>query len=172
MTTGAPRTAAHHSLISFVFLDALSFRPTQRVGPDPTRRPSARQGSVRPPHTQQQACCLVSSNSLNLSTLDLAECPDKNGLMQGCNVENKLPMWFGNETQGRHSGESRSCSAQFFAEKESVDIESSFILSLDSVPVSVEAVIYMRVRDATAAETNVEDYRCPSASYESSDCGV
>ncbi|XP_064107117.1 band 7 protein AAEL010189-like isoform X7 [Macrobrachium nipponense] len=28
----------------------------------------------------------------------------------------------------------------------------------DSVPVSVEAVIYMRVRDATAAETNVEDY--------------
>ncbi|KAK3876836.1 hypothetical protein Pcinc_018410 [Petrolisthes cinctipes] len=105
MTTGAPRTAAHHSLISFVFLDALSFRPTQRVGPDPTRRPSARQGSVRPPHTQQQACCLVSSNSLNLSTLDLAECPDKNGLMQGCNVENKVPMWFGNETQGRHSGE-------------------------------------------------------------------
>lgn len=36
------------------------------------------------------------------------------------------------------------------------------ILSLDSVPVSVEAVIYMRVRDATAAETNVEDYRCTS----------
>ncbi|XP_063871774.1 band 7 protein AGAP004871-like isoform X3 [Scylla paramamosain] len=40
----------------------------------------------------------------------------------------------------------------------SFDVPPQEILSLDSVPVSVEAVIYMRVRDATAAETNVEDY--------------
>lgn len=49
------------------------------------------------------------------------------------------------------------------------------ILSLDSVPVSVEAVIYMRVRDATAAETNVEDYRCPERTLSwlnPCDCGV
>ncbi|XP_069957412.1 band 7 protein AGAP004871 isoform X1 [Cherax quadricarinatus] len=40
----------------------------------------------------------------------------------------------------------------------SFDVPPQEILSLDSVPVSVEAVIYLRVRDATAAETNVEDY--------------
>merc|ERR1712212_475546 len=40
----------------------------------------------------------------------------------------------------------------------SFDVPPQEILSLDSVPVSVEAVIYLRVRDATACETNVEDY--------------
>ncbi|MPC20502.1 hypothetical protein E2C01_013448 [Portunus trituberculatus] len=41
--------------------------------------------------------------------------------------------------------------------------QHSKILSLDSVPVSVEAVIYLRVCNPTNAETNVDDYRCSSA---------
>ncbi|XP_069976877.1 band 7 protein AGAP004871 isoform X5 [Penaeus vannamei] len=40
----------------------------------------------------------------------------------------------------------------------SFDVPPQEILALDFVPVSVEAVIYMRVRDATASEINVEDY--------------
>ncbi|XP_042207899.1 band 7 protein AGAP004871-like isoform X5 [Homarus americanus] len=40
----------------------------------------------------------------------------------------------------------------------SFDVPPQEILSLDSVPVSVEAVIYLRVCNPTNAETNVDDY--------------